>query len=148
MRVQCPCNLVAYCSVSCKRNDESYHRPKCQYFTAIYIQNADFSLVDEHSFKGLAGLSNLGNTCYMNSSIQCLSNTHELTQFFIQKKYKSMLNRETVNPLGTEGRLVQAWAKLISEMWRGEGQVVRPDLFKRILGQYNVTFEGYGQHDS
>ena len=26
--------------------------------------------------------------------------------------------------------------------------MVRPDLFKRILGQYNVTFEGYGQHDS
>ena len=33
-------------------------------------------------------------------------------------------------------------------MWRGDGRVVRPDLFKRILGQYNVTFEGYGQHDS
>jgi hypothetical protein len=37
---------------------------------------------------------------------------------------------------------VQAWAKLIGEMWRGNSQVVRPDLFKRILGQYNVTFEG------
>lgn len=33
-------------------------------------------------------------------------------------------------------------------MWRGNSQVVRPDLFKRILGQYNVTFEGFGQHDS
>jgi hypothetical protein len=43
---------------------------------------------------------------------------------------------------------VQAWAKLIGEMWRGNSQVVRPDLFKRILGQYNVTFEGFGQHDS
>lgn len=31
------------------------------------------------------------------------------------------MNRETINPLGTEGRIVQAWAKLISEMWRGEG---------------------------
>ena len=58
------------------------------------------------------------------------------------------MNREHTNPLGTEGRIVQAWGKLISEMWRGEGSVVRPDLFKRILGQYNVTFEGYGQHDS
>ena len=33
-------------------------------------------------------------------------------------------------------------------MWISDSKVVRPDLFKRILGQYNVTFEGYGQHDS
>jgi len=33
-------------------------------------------------------------------------------------------------------------------MWRGNSQVVRPDLFKRYLGEYNVTFQGYGQHDS
>lgn len=84
----------------------------------------------------------------MNSSIQCLSNTYELTKYFLEKRYKSLINREYKNPLGTEGRLVQAWAKLISEMWVNNSQVVRPDLFKRILGQYNVTFEGYGQHDS
>lgn len=84
----------------------------------------------------------------MNSSIQCLSNTFELTKYFLEKRYKSLINREYKNPLGTEGRLVQAWAKLISEMWVNNSQVVRPDLFKRILGQYNVTFEGYGQHDS
>jgi len=37
-----------------------------------------------------------------------------------------------------------AWAKLIGEMWCGEDDVVRPDLFKRILGQYNITFDGFG----
>lgn len=84
----------------------------------------------------------------MNSSIQCLSNTYELTKFFLERKYKSLIEKEIKNPLGTEGRLVQAWAKLITEMWKNSNQVVRPDLFKRILGQYNVTFEGYGQHDS
>jgi ubiquitin C-terminal hydrolase len=80
----------------------------------------------------------------MNSSIQCLSNTYELTKFFLDRKYKSLIEKEIKNPLGTEGRLVQAWAKLITEMWKNSNQVVRPDLFKRILGQYNVTFEGYG----
>jgi hypothetical protein len=38
------------------------------------------------------------------------------------------------NPLGTEGRIVMAWAKLIGEMWRGNKNCVRPELFKRILG--------------
>ena len=41
-----------------------------------------------------------------------------------------------------------AWAKLINEMWNGSDKMVRPDLFKRMLGQYNAIFEGYGQHDS
>jgi len=53
----------------------------------------------------------------MNSSIQCISNTWELTKYFLERKYKSLLDREYKNPLGTEGRIVQAWAKLIGEMW-------------------------------
>lgn len=41
-----------------------------------------------------------------------------------------------------------AYAKLINEMWNESDQVVRPDLFKRILGEYATQFSGYGQHDS
>jgi ubiquitin C-terminal hydrolase len=46
--------------------------------------------------------------------------------------------------MGTEGRIVLAYAKLLSEMQYGSTTSVRPDLFKRILGQYNNVFEGYG----
>jgi ubiquitin C-terminal hydrolase len=67
-----------------------------------------------------------------------------LTKYFIDRKYKPLVEREWKNPLGTEGRIVMAWAKLIGEMWRGDDDVVRPDLFKRILGQYNMTFDGFG----
>lgn len=41
-----------------------------------------------------------------------------------------------------------AYAKLINEMWNESDNVVRPDLFKRILGEYAQQFAGYGQHDS
>jgi hypothetical protein len=44
--------------------------------------------------------------------------------------------------------MVQAYAKLISEMHYGNSTSVRPDLFKRYLGQFNNIFEGYEQHDS
>lgn len=84
----------------------------------------------------------------MNSSLQCLSNTYELTKFFLDQRFKFMMNQKVMNPLGTEGRLVMAYAKTVNEMWNNDSHVVTPDLFKKILGQYATQFQGFGQHDS
>ena len=50
--------------------------------------------------------------------------------------------------MGTDGKMVVSWAKLISEMHHGNSNSARPSAFKKVIGQFNPTFEGYEQHDS
>ena len=65
----------------------------------------------EYLGKGRTGLANCGNTCYVNSCIQCLSHTYELNDFLKEKTYEGKLNNIPDSVLLVE------WDSLRELMW-------------------------------
>ncbi|XP_064158532.1 ubiquitin carboxyl-terminal hydrolase 2-like [Anguilla rostrata] len=93
--------------------------------------------------QGAVGLRNLGNTCFMNSIIQCLSNTRDLRDYCLHNSYRRDLN----NSHNTA--LMEEFAKLIQTLWSSSGsEAVSPSEFKTQIQKYAPRFVGYNQQDA
>lgn len=131
---------------------------------------------DKITVRGLSGLNNIGNTCYMNSALQCISASDIFISYLIKKKFVSDLKDNIVQELASierekkkkqgkyvdddnlsvylkdvkkkyYGSLVYNSYKLFKTMWKGNTKVT-PKTFKNVLGEFSSTFRGYSQQDS
>ena len=96
-------------------------------------------LINQQKVSILIGLNNIGATCYMNSTLQCLSNTEKLTEYFLTK-YKPKPNLIMAN----------AYHKLLLNLWnrKNNNKPFSPYEFKEVLSKENPLFAGIAANDS
>ena len=91
------------------------------------------------------GLKNYGVTCYMNSTIQCLSATIDLATFFLQDTWRGQVQP---NWKGSEGILPDIFSNLIRSLWNHESTVIRPKSLRTFCGRMNAQWSLERQQDA
>ncbi|XP_023263432.1 ubiquitin carboxyl-terminal hydrolase 2-like [Seriola lalandi dorsalis] len=95
--------------------------------------------------QGLVGLRNLGNTCFMNSILQCLSNTPELRDYCLRNIHRTDLNNNCRN----SAALMEEFAKLTQSLWTSvNNEAISPSDFRNQIQRYAPKFVGCNQQDA
>jgi len=141
------CAAVYYCNRTCQESHWKHHKMWCK-------QAAEFSHLPFEQFqqrvpvglRGRVGLRNLGNSCYLNSSLQCLSHIKPLSVYFTSSQYVPEINESSV--FGTNGVLVREYASLMKDLWFESKPSLFLKQFRGMIGRIQPDWAGPGQQDA
>ncbi|XP_069339913.1 ubiquitin carboxyl-terminal hydrolase 8 isoform X3 [Eulemur rufifrons] len=131
-------------TVNRENKPTGYPKAEISRLSASQIRN--LNPVFGGSGPALTGLRNLGNTCYMNSILQCLCNAPHLADYFNRNCYQDDINRS--NLLGHKGEVAEEFGIIMKALWTGQYRYISPKDFKITIGKINDQFAGYSQQDS
>ena len=92
----------------------------------------------------LIGLNNIGATCFMNSTLQCLSQTNSLTNYFLKNsKYEKIINNNIAIQNKNLPQLTPVYLKLIKMLWdkNKKGSSFSPNEFMETVEKMNPLFK-------
>ena len=169
------CKEVYYCSVTCQSCDWKYHQKRCKtsghtenevssqgtspsksnsYYSMLGMRSKEsvhatlMKATSRVTCRGMMGLANLGNSCYFNASLQCMSHTFPLTKYFISRQYEPHVN--TTSRDGTGGVLAKEYGLLLQQMWLKSfpADEHRPIDMRRLIGRVNEDYATLQQQDA
>jgi len=157
------CSMYLFCSKECAKNKSSKngmnHHELHKYLSELILKKFNLSEFLSRKFypyiytneninknKGIASLFNLGNTCYINCSIQCLSHTKDLTKYILNNYYQNEIN--LANSLGSNGSLLKAYSDLINSMWMSNLSKINPYIFRIAFCESTQQFMNNHQQDA
>ena len=105
-----------------------------------------------NSLLGLVGIKNLGNTCYMNAGVQCLSNFYEFSNYFLKKEFDKRLIKETKEnkdkkEINTYDILIK-FTQIIKRLHFGKDKLISIQSFRNSIGRRNSIFMTNTQEDT